>query len=124
MMMQWLYHLAAGNMIEAGRQLSLSEEQSHFFELFKRLMRLAYQRKIKDLREWANELASLGREKEIKFYDYASRLIRENFVYNFSLPQINYLNSGESEFSRNFSRFVNERNVEKIMEVIDRYVPI
>lgn len=112
-------HLAAGNMIEAERQLSLSEEQNHFFELFKSLMRLAYQRKIKDLREWANELAALGREREIKFYEYASRLIRENFIYNFSLPQINYLNSAEGEFSRNFARFITERNVEKIIEVLD-----
>lgn len=112
-------HLAAGNMIEAERQLSLSEEHNQFFELFKCLMRLAYQRKIKDLREWANGLASLGREKEMKFYEYASRLIRENFIYNFSLPQINYLNQAEGEFSRNFARFITERNVEKLMEVLD-----
>ncbi len=112
-------HLSLGNMIEAMRQLSLSEEQSSFFEMFKSLMRLAYQRKIKDLREWANDLAALGREKELKFYEYTSRLIRENFIYNFALPELNYLNSAEGDFSRNFARFITERNVEKLIEVFD-----
>ncbi len=48
------------------------------------------------------------------------RLIRENFIYNFKLPQLNYLNSTESAFSVRFARFINERNVEKLIEVFDK----
>lgn len=61
----------------------------------------------------------MGREKEIKFYEYAVRLIRENFIYNFKLPQLNYLNSAESAFSTKFARFITERNVEKLIEVFE-----
>ena len=41
----------------------------------------------------------------------ALQLVRENFVYNFHLPQLNYLSQSEEDFSRNFSRFVNEANI-------------
>ena len=45
------------------------------------------------------------------FLDYALQLVRENFVYNFHLPQLNYLSQSEEDFSRNFARFVNEANI-------------
>ena len=42
--------------------------------------------------------------------------MRENFVYNFRLPQLNYLTQEEEAFSTNFARFINERNVIGISE--------
>ena len=68
-----------------------------------RLTRLAYQRKIADLRGLAAELAALGREKEIKFYDYCARLVRENFVANFHVDRLNYMNREEQQFGVNFA---------------------
>lgn len=112
-------HNAAGSMTAALNGLDTAGDDASRFEMFTSLMRLAYQRKIADLREWGNNLAALGREKELKFYDYASRLIRENFVYNFGIPEISYLNSTESAFSRNFARFITERNAEKLTAVFD-----
>lgn len=110
-------HLAEGSMTAALHSLETAGDDAARFDLFTRLMRLAYQRKIAELREWGATLSSLGREKEIKFYDYAVRFIRENFVYNFGIPEISYLNSSESQFSRNFARFITEANVEKLVEV-------
>lgn len=110
-------HLAEGSMTSALHSLETSGDDAARFDLFTLLMRLAYQRKIADLREWGAALSSLGREKEMKFYDYAVRFIRENFVYNFGIPEISYLNSAEAQFSRNFARFITEANVEKLVEV-------
>ncbi len=102
------------------RSIGSRSNENEFFNMFVTLMRQAYQRKIADLKEWSAVLATLGREKEIKFYEYSVRLIRENFIYNFKLPQLNYLNSTESAFSVRFARFINERNVEKLIEVFDK----
>lgn len=112
-------HTAEGSMTTALRNLGSRGEESEYFDLFVSLMRLAYQRKVADLREWSATLAALGREKEMKFYSYTIRLMRENFIYNFKLPQLNYLSSTEAKFSTNFARFINERNVEKLVEVFD-----
>ncbi|MDE5745163.1 MAG: DNA polymerase III subunit delta, partial [Paramuribaculum sp.] len=95
-------------------------DESIYLERFISLMRLAYQRKIAELRKWSEDLTALGREKEIRFYEYCSRLIRENFIFNFKLPQLNFLSVSESQFSVNFARFINERNVEKLIEVFDK----
>ncbi|MCI9607533.1 MAG: DNA polymerase III subunit delta [Muribaculaceae bacterium] len=112
-------HNADGSATAAFRSLAAQSDEKEFFDLFVYLMRQAYQRKIADLKEWGANLAGMGREKELKFYEYAVRLIRENFIYNFKLPQLNYLNSAESAFSTKFARFITERNVEKLIEVFE-----
>ena len=115
-------HLADGSFLEADLQLSVSSDTKRYFELFKSLMRLAYARKVAGFKDWAAELADMGRESEIKFYTYAARLIRENFVYNFRTPQLNYLNPEEEAFSKNFARFITVNNVEGIIGVIDNAI--
>ena len=82
-----------------------------FLDMFIKLMRLGYQRKVKDLREWADQPAGMGREQQKSFLQFCQRQVRENFVYNFRLSQLNDQTADEAAFSRNFARFVNERNV-------------
>ena len=113
-------HLAEGNINNAEKELSLTKESSKFFSLFVELMRLAYQRKIYDLKRWSNDVASLGREQAIQFLDYSQRLIRENFVYNINVRELNYLNTQEAQFSVNFARFITEKNVQKLIEVLNK----
>ena len=43
-------------------------------------------------------------------------MVRENFIFNFHEPDLNYLATNEREFSTRFSPFINERNVIGIME--------
>ena len=113
-------HISDGNMINAYANIQTDNDTNEFFDFFVTLMRLAYQRKIKDLREWSSDLTALGRERELSFYEYAIRLIRENFIFNFNTPDLNYMNRKESGFSTNFARFITERNVEKLIEVFDK----
>ncbi len=110
-------HNAAGNMIAALRLLESDKEIATYFDFFVTLMRLAYLRDVKKLREWTEDLTALGREKEISFYEYASRMIRENFMLNFNVPALSYLSATEHNFAVRFSRFITVRNVEKLMEV-------
>lgn len=113
-------HIAEGNATRAMQALNETKETAEFFDLFVRLMRLAYQRNVKALRDWADELAGIGREREIRFYDYAMRMIRENFIYNFHIPELTYMTGTEEQFSTKFSRFINEANVEKIISTFNR----
>ncbi|WP_297065760.1 DNA polymerase III subunit delta' [uncultured Duncaniella sp.] len=115
-------HIAAGDINSALRAMDATSVSRMFFDYFVRLMRLAYQRDVKALKEWSSDLAALGREQEIKFYDYAQRLIRENFVYNFHVPDLLYLNREEAGFSKNFARFITENNAEKIISEMDRAI--
>lgn len=112
-------HNAEGSVTAAIKKLMADNDDKLFLDLFIKLMRLAYQRNVSALRDWSTDIAALGRERAIKFYDYCQRLIRENFVLNFNVPDLNYLSHDEAAFSKNFARFINERNVEKIIGVMN-----
>ncbi len=51
---------------------------------------------------------------------YFSRQVRENFICNFRLPQLNAMTDEEARFSRNFSPFINSLNAPPLMESFDR----
>ncbi|MCM1292716.1 MAG: DNA polymerase III subunit delta [Bacteroides sp.] len=113
-------HLANGNITRAEAEVSQSKESQEYFDLFVRLMRLAYQRNVQALREWSEELNALGRDRMVRFYDYSSRMVRENFMNNFPVPEITYLNSAESQFATRFSPFINEANVELLIDTFGK----
>lgn len=108
-------HLANGNFVKALETIHLSEENKLFFDLFVSLMRLSYQRKIKEMKQWSEQLAGMGRERQKNFLMYCQRMIRENFIFNLHQPEMNYLTTDEQQFATRFAPFVNERNVMGIM---------
>ena len=59
-------HIAAGNVNAALRSVDATSVSRMFFDYFVRLMRLAYQRDVKGLLEWSNDVTSLGREQSVK----------------------------------------------------------
>ena len=73
-------HIANGNFIKVLETIHLNEENERFFELFVSLMRLSYQRKIREMRQWSEQVAAMGRERQKHFLEYCQRLIRENFI--------------------------------------------
>ncbi len=113
-------HLSRGNINYALNTISQSEDRKKYLAYFQELMRKAFQRKILDLRQWSLEISALGREGQMRFYEYCSRMLRENFIYNLRQPELNYLTSEEESFSVKFSRFVNHRNVIGLMKVFDQ----
>ena len=112
-------HQCEGNFLKAIESISLNEENKLFFDLFVALMRLSYQRKIKDMKVWSETVATMGREKQKHFLGYCQRMIRENFIYNFHNRSITYLANDEEAFSTRFAPFINERNVMEIMNELN-----
>ena len=110
---------ARGSFTAALKALDTSRDQALFLDLFILLMRLSYQRKIKEMRAWSEQMAAMGRERQKDFLAYCQRLVRENFMYNFHLPTLNYMTAQEADFAKNFARFVNERNVVGIMNELE-----
>ena len=113
-------HLAEGNYLKAIEAVSTNEDNLYFLEQFKTIMRNSWARNVKGMKEQAEELAALGREKQKHFLSYCQRLIRENYIYRFRDPSLNYMNRDESAFSVRFSPFVNEANVIDLMSELSR----
>ena len=116
---QNIAHRSEGNWIKVLETIHLNEEYELFFELFVSLMRLAYQRKIREMKLWSENLATMGRERQKNFLAYVQRMVRENFINNFNMPSIVFMNEEEEKFSSRFSPFINERNVMGIMDELN-----
>ncbi len=108
-------HLSEGNVIAARSEMANSRENTEFFNFFVEVMRLAYARKIGDLKKWSEKVADLGREAECRFLEYCQRMVRENFIYNLKIASLNYMTAAERQFSDRFCPFINERNVEDMI---------
>ena len=117
---QRIARLANGSWLKALEELQTGTENEQFLDLFISLMRLAYQRKVRDLKRWSEAMATFGREKQKRFLNYFLRMTRENFMYNFQQQELCYMTEQEEAFARNFARFINEANVLPIYDLANR----
>lgn len=104
-------HIANGSYLKAIETISLDEEHKFFFNLFVQMMRASYARSIKDIKTIANEIATVGRERQKNFLVYCQRMIREYFVSNLRHAEMIYLNQDEGRFGTRFAPFINEKNI-------------
>ncbi|WP_251620893.1 ATP-binding protein [Odoribacter lunatus] len=113
-------HIAAGNWHRALCLLHESEEQVYHQEKFVSLMRLCWERKMIPVNEWVTEITGAGREKQKNFLAHALRMLRENFIKNFGINNLNYMTEREKNFSVKFSPYVHEGNLIALFEEFER----
>ena len=109
-------HLSGGNYFKAIEFLSVENDDIFFLEHFKTIMRNGWTRSIVAMKTFSEEMASQGRERQKNFLAFCQRQIRENFVKCLNEPALNYLSMEEADFAKNFSPFVNERNIVDLMD--------
>lgn len=114
--------LANGNWLKAMETLDANSENETFLDLFQSLMRLAYTRNVKELRQWSETMAGFGREQQKRYLAYMLRMLRENFMFNFNAPQLTYMTAREEAFAKNFARFVNEDNIIAFNDTVNRAI--
>lgn len=112
--------IAGGSLQKADEIACHPEELLEFSKLFKEIMRAAYALKAKTLKELSETAAGFGREKLLRFLNYCSRMIRENYIYNLGVPQLVLMTSDEEAFSSRFAPFIHDGNVVQLSEEIAR----
>ena len=109
---QTVAHISNGSFRKAIEIIESSDETKENFDFFVKMMRASVMRNIKSIKEVANEIAAIGREKQKSFLTYSLRMFREYFVSNFGSSAIVYVNEAEAAFGQKFTPFINERNIE------------
>lgn len=105
--------LCAGIPARADALIDLQSESNEFKELFRRLMRLAYSRRVADLKKWSEQVADLKREKILRLLTYCSRQMRVNFLYHYAGTDYEPLSTDDEDFASKFSMYINPVNVER-----------
>ncbi|MDR3252258.1 MAG: DNA polymerase III subunit delta [Tannerella sp.] len=108
-------HLSQGSYLKATELLTVENDDKFYLGCFKLLMRNGWSKDITAMKAFADNMATLTRERQKSFLSYSQRLVRENFVLCLGEPALNYLNGEEADFSKNFSPYINERNIVDIM---------
>ena len=116
--------ISNGSFLEARQQIEQDEENAFNFENFKSLMRICYKYDVVSAFDFAKSISKLSRERQKSFINYCQIMLRENFVRDIN-PEIAYLTNEEEDFSVNFSRCINERNIEGFITIFnDTYYQI
>lgn len=117
---QSIAQIANGDINRAISLIKVSKQRAKFLELFMTLMRKAYSRSMADLKQWSLDVAALGREPIIAFFEYCSSLIRENFILNLHNKELESLTPEERAFCTKFAKYIHERNVLGFIETFDK----
>lgn len=112
--------LAEGRPAKALSLAGSGDETVEFSAFFKAVMRNSYAKKVAVLRELSEKGAAMGREKLSRLLDYCSRMVRENFIYNLGIGQLNAMTKEEENFSVRFAPFIHAGNVEEMAAQIQR----
>ncbi len=104
-------HLASGSYVRALLSLEPGDDERFFFQKFQEMMRFAYARQVRELIDWADEMAKIGRDKQKAYFSASLRLVREYFISNMKREELTYMNSDEKEWGKKFAPFINERNI-------------
>lgn len=108
---QRIAQASAGNITAALRAIQVESDSDQMLDSFICIMRHCYARQVKDMRKWSEELAAKGREAQLRFLAYALHMLRESFVHNLRLPNLNHMREPEQNFANKFAPFINERNI-------------
>lgn len=114
--------ISEGSLRKADEIACHPEELMEFSNLFKEIMRAAYALKAKSLKELSEQAASFGREKLMRFLNYAARMVRENYIFNLKEPRLSLMTKDEENFSLKFSPFIHDGNVVQLSEEIARAI--
>ena len=110
--------VAAGSWTKALDLLSAENEEHEFLDMFMKMNRQSFERNIRGMRIWSDDAYDMGRERQRRMLRYFLRMIRESFMYNFRIPELNYMTEEEENFVRRFAPYVNEANVIEMSDLI------
>ncbi len=103
--------LSRGNYFLALELMQNDEIRKFNFLQFTSVMRNGYGRKLQEILAWSEEMAGIGRVRQMSLLKYCGELLRENFLHNLKEADLIYMDDQELEFSKKFAPFINERNV-------------
>jgi len=109
--LRYLVHACRGSWSNMIQLIDKTEDAEEKFNLFVRMMRLAWGLDMAEVLKFSKEVAALNRSLQVDFLSNAQRIIRDNFVCHIGFGDLSYMNMEESQFAEKFSRFIHERNI-------------
>ena len=115
--------LANGNWILAQRFVNDQEDEKLYFQCFQKWMRYCFRFSASELIDFiANDIKSLGREKQKEFLAYGLNFFHNALLMNNGLIDNVLLPDDEKTFLRNFAPFISNNNIDLITELFEESI--
>jgi len=108
-----------GNFIQACDFLSASDDKGIYREHFIQLMRTSYKKDVLGMMQWADGLASEGKERQKLFIQYALHMFRQSLLSNYMGDVLLRISTEEELFLKNFAPFISGNNISGFIETFD-----
>lgn len=115
--------LSNGNWILATNYVDNQDEEKIYFTCFQKWMRYCFKFNAPELIDFiANDIKSLGREKQKEFLAYGLNLFHNALFINNGLINNVLLPEDEKAFLRNFAPFISNNNIDLITELFEESI--
>lgn len=108
--------ISGGDFVKARDIIGNSEEKQYFNQMFVNFMRYSYKGQLGEISNWVDELATLPKERLKNLLLYCIAILRESYIANYDIADLVYATPAENNFIDKFKPFVNDRNVESMVE--------
>ncbi len=115
--------LANGNWILAQSYVNDQEDEKLYFQSFQKWMRYCFRFSASELIDFiANDIKSLGREKQKEFLAYGLNFFHNSLLINNGLIDSVLLPEDEKAFLKNFAPFISNNNIDMITELFEESI--
>ena len=115
--------LANGNWILAQSYVNDQEDEKLYFQSFQKWMRYCFRFSASELIDFiANDIKSLGREKQKEFLAYGLNFFHNALLMNNGLIGNVLLPDDEKAFLKNFAPFISNNNIDMITELFEESI--
>jgi DNA polymerase-3 subunit delta' len=108
--------ISGGDFVKARDIVGNSEEKQYFNQMFVNFMRFSYKGQLGEIAKWVDELSGLPKERLKNLLLYCIAILRESYIANYDIADLVYATPAENNFIDKFKPFVNDRNVESMVE--------
>lgn len=108
-----------GNLIKANELLSSDDDKNFNREQFIQFMRVCYKKNVIGMMDWAENMASVGKEHQKQFLSYSLRMFRQSMLRNYMEDQLMQVTPEEVQFLKNFAKFITGNNIFDFMRHFD-----
>lgn len=114
--------LANGDLVAARRLIQTSEVEEFNFEQFRHWMRICFSADFVAINEFVGAIAKMVRERQKSFLTFGLDIVRKSMLLNYSGDSVVRLSDMESKFVKDFSPFINEKNLDRLYEELNQAI--
>jgi DNA polymerase-3 subunit delta' len=108
-----------GDLCAALELFKEGQSTAQYRELFIKLMRSSFKKDVTQMMDWADEAASLTKERQKIFTLYALHMLRQSLLLNYLGPDHVRLTSEEFSFIEKFSPYITGNNIKMFIDELD-----